>query len=149
MADKDLGEATIVYEDPDDGTIEETVENEHVAYFQDHWMIKTGEQDDGQDTVRRIPSNRVYYVERNVEEFEAEIRTLRDQVQSVATDLSSEVQTLRERVEGVAAGLQRGRSDEAPGEHPASETEPVEIEIEEAPVEGNGSASEDDVDRSL
>ena len=31
--EKDLGAATIVYDDPDEGTVERSVPNEHVAYF--------------------------------------------------------------------------------------------------------------------
>lgn len=91
MAEQDLGRATIAYDDPDEDTVEKTVENEHVAYFQDHWVIKTGESDQGHDIVRRIPSERVYYVERSVEEFEEEIKTLRDQVQSVTDDIRSKI----------------------------------------------------------
>jgi len=90
MVERELGHATIVYEDPDDGTVERTVENEHVAYFQDHWLVKA-DADTDHDVVRRIPANRVYYVERSVDEFEEEMRTLRDQVQSVADDLRSKL----------------------------------------------------------
>ena len=89
MTEKDLGEATIVYEEPDGETVEKTVQNEHVAYFQDHWMVKTGEDEQGRDVVRRIPTYRVYYVERSVERFEDQIETLRDQVQSITSDLRS------------------------------------------------------------
>ncbi|WP_224333554.1 hypothetical protein [Haloprofundus halobius] len=89
MVDKELGEATIVYEDPDDGTVEKNVQNEHVAYFQDHWLVKIGEDDEGRDIVRRIPANRVYHVERTVEKFEEEVKTVRDQVQSFTDDLRS------------------------------------------------------------
>ena len=89
MVDEDLGEATITYEGPDGETVEKNVQNEHVAYFQDHWIVKTGEDDEGRDLVRRIPASRVYHVERTVEEFEREVETLRDQVQSVADDLRS------------------------------------------------------------
>lgn len=91
MVEEDLGEATIVYEDPDEGTVEKTVQNEHVAYFQDHWMVKTGEDEQGRDTVRRIPSTKVHYVERTVEEFEDEMKTFRDQVQSFTDDLRSKL----------------------------------------------------------
>lgn len=89
--EEDLGEATIVYEAPDEGTVEKTVPNEHVAYFQDHWIIKTDEDDQGRDIVRRIPHQRVYYVERSVEEFEEEIKTLFDRVESVATTLQTKI----------------------------------------------------------
>ncbi|WP_135830392.1 hypothetical protein [Halorussus halobius] len=91
MVEQDLGEATIAYEGPDGETVEENVENEHVAYFQDHWMLRTGEDEQGRDRVRRIPSERVFYVERTVEEFEREVETVRDQVQSVAEDLRSKL----------------------------------------------------------
>lgn len=88
MVSEDLGEASIVYDHPEDGTVEETVANEHLAYFQDHWIMKAGEEGT-QDVVRRIPKERVHYVERSVSEFEREIRTLRDQVESFADDLRS------------------------------------------------------------
>ncbi|MFC7079926.1 hypothetical protein [Halorussus caseinilyticus] len=89
MVEEDLGEATITYEGPDGETETQTVQNEHVAYFQDHWIVKTGEDEQGRDLVRRIPASRVYHVERTVEQFEREVETLRDQVQSVADDLRS------------------------------------------------------------
>lgn len=89
--EEDLGEATIQYEAPDEGTVEKTVPNEHVAYFQDHWIIKTDEDDQGRDIVRRIPHQRVYYVERSVQEFEEEIKTLFDRVESVATSLQTKI----------------------------------------------------------
>ncbi|WP_135819902.1 hypothetical protein [Halostella litorea] len=96
----DLGEATIVYEGPDGDAVERTVDNDHIAYFQDHWIVKVDEEaeaadDDAgpsrsdSDTVRRIPAQRVYYVERSVEEFEEEVKTLKDQVQSFTEDLRS------------------------------------------------------------
>ncbi|WP_101295352.1 hypothetical protein [Halegenticoccus soli] len=102
MVEEDLGQATIAYEDPDDGTVERTVQNEHVAYFQDHWIVKTGEDEQGRDLVRRIPYQRVYYVERSVEAFEEEVKTLRDQVQSVADGLRSKL---------LGGGESRGESD--------------------------------------
>ncbi|EJN58043.1 hypothetical protein [Halogranum rubrum] len=86
MTDEELGQATIVYEDPNEGTVEKTVDNEHIAYFQDHWILKTDEQDD-RDIVRRIPLQNVYYVERSVEEFEEEVATVRNQVESFAGNL--------------------------------------------------------------
>lgn len=85
--DRDLGQATIVYDDPADGTVERTVQNEHIAYVQDHWTIKTAEDEQGNDVVRRIPHHRVHYVERSVEEFESEIETIQRRVQSIAEDL--------------------------------------------------------------
>ena len=86
MADDQHGEATIVYEDPHEGTVEETVGNEHIAYFQDHWIVRTGATDEG-DVVRRIPHDRVHYVERTVDEFRAEVNTLTNQVESFAEEL--------------------------------------------------------------
>ena len=163
MTEAELGKATILYEDPNEGTVEETVDNEYVAYFQDHWIIKTGEHEDGKDIVRRIPATRVYYVERNVEEFEAEVKTLRDQVQSMASDLGGEMQTLRSRIESVAGGIQRQRRGGS-GQEKSSESEaqPIEIEVGEGVertstdasdvVEDDASSSEtddEDVDRSL
>ncbi|WP_332898507.1 hypothetical protein [Haladaptatus sp. CMSO5] len=90
MVENDLGQATIVYDSPD-GTVEQTVDNEHVAYFQDHWIVKTGEDDHGNDTIRRIPHQRVHYVERNVEQFENEVETLKDRVQSFTDDLRTRI----------------------------------------------------------
>ena len=89
--EEDIGEATIVYEDPEEGTVDKTVPNEHIAYFQDHWIIKTDEDDQGRDIVRRIPSFKVHYVERSVEEFEEEVATLVDQVQSFADDIRTKI----------------------------------------------------------
>ena len=89
--ERDIGEATIVYEEPDDGTVRKSVPNEHIAYFQDHWLIKTGEDDQGRDIVRRIPAQRVHYVERTVDEFAEEVETLVDQVQSLASDLRTKI----------------------------------------------------------
>lgn len=121
MVDEDLGQATIVYEDPDDGTVEKTVENEHLAYFQDHWIVKTDEDSAGDDRVRRIPHHRVFYVERSVEEFEEEVTTLRRQVQSFADDL-------RTRLMG---GSDRGE-----------ESEPRHIEIGDGDPEDSGNLNQ-------
>ncbi|WP_420028556.1 hypothetical protein [Halorussus lipolyticus] len=98
MVEREFGEATVVYDDPhDEDPSELTVQNEHVVYFQDHWLVRTGEDDDGRDTVRRIPSERVYYVEREVERFEDEAATLKDQFQeefeSVASDVEDKLPT--------------------------------------------------------
>ena len=88
--DEDLGQATVVYEnsEQDGDPIERTLENENVVYFQDHWLLKIDERD-GEDVVRRIPAQRVYYVERTVEEFEDEVATLRNQIESFADDIRS------------------------------------------------------------
>jgi hypothetical protein len=91
ITERELGRATIVYEDPDEGQVERRVENDGIAYFQDHWIVRTGETDEGHDTVRRIPHNRVYYVERNVEEFKQEVRSLRNQVQSLASEVKQKL----------------------------------------------------------
>lgn len=135
MVDEDLGEATIVYEDPDEGTVERTVQNEYLAYFQDHWIVRTGEDDEGRDLVRRIPRSRVHYVERTVEEFEEEVSTLKNRVQSAADDLRSrllgddesseresitvsvaddddETETAGDRDEGFGSGDEGGAADE-------------------------------------
>ncbi|ELY54711.1 hypothetical protein C491_18964 [Natronococcus amylolyticus DSM 10524] len=115
--ERDVGEATIVYDEPDEGTVRKTVPNEHVAYFQDHWIIKTDEDEDGRDIVRRIPAQRVHYVERSVEEFEEEVSTLVDQVQSFASDLRTKIP-----VGGDSAGRrERGRED----------TDPINVDIDE------------------
>lgn len=90
--DEDLGDATIVYEHPDEGTVEETLDNEHVVLAQDHWTIKRDDEGSaGRDVVRRIPKERVHYVERSVEEFEREVATLAQQVESVADDIRSKL----------------------------------------------------------
>lgn len=118
MVDEDLGAATLVYEGPDGDTIEETVENEHVAYFQDHWIVKTdGDGDrneDAPDTIRRIPSPRVYYVEREVESFQGEVSTVLDDVQEVAGGVGQEVRTIRSRLESVATDVQSELSRRRP-----------------------------------
>ncbi|APW99277.1 hypothetical protein CHINAEXTREME_16515 [Halobiforma lacisalsi AJ5] len=125
--ERDLGEATIVYEDPDEGTVRKTVPNEHVAYFQDHWIIKTDEDEEGNDIVRRIPSKRVHYVERSVERFEEEVETLVDQVQSFASELRTKIPV--------------GGDDEE-GTERSGETEPLEIDIDEGePGGGTGDAN--------
>lgn len=102
--EQELGEATIVYESPeDDEPTEMRVENEHVVYFQDHWMVKTGEDDDGNDRVRRIPAKRVYHVDRSVEKFEDEAATTLDRLESLASKgdldrVQSAVDDLKQKV---------------------------------------------------
>lgn len=76
MPDPELGQATIVYETPDEGREVLTVDNEYILYFQDHWQIRSGEDAEGNDVVRRIPRERVYHVERSVEEFRDRIDEL-------------------------------------------------------------------------
>ncbi|WP_435153117.1 hypothetical protein [Haladaptatus sp. DFWS20] len=72
MPDPDLGTATIVYDGPD-GTTEREVDNDDIVYFDDHWLVKVGENDDGDDIVRRIPRDRVQYVERSIDELEKKV----------------------------------------------------------------------------
>lgn len=49
MVDEDLeyelGQATTVYDDPGEGAVRKSVSNEHVAHFQDHWMVKVAEDE--------------------------------------------------------------------------------------------------------
>ncbi|MFD1561979.1 hypothetical protein ACFR99_00120 [Haloarchaeobius amylolyticus] len=66
----ELGTATIVYETPGEDDERVTVDNDRIAYFQDHWLFAYGTDEDGNDVVRRVPKERVYYVERSVEELE-------------------------------------------------------------------------------
>ena len=68
--DRELGTATIVYETAAEEIEQVTVDNEHIAYFQDHWLFAYGTDDDGNDVVRRVPKERVRYVERSVGELE-------------------------------------------------------------------------------
>lgn len=112
MTDSDLGTATIVYDHPEEGTVEETVQNEHIAYFQDHWILKRDEDEDGNDVVRRIPVERVHYVDRSVDTFEDEIGSVRKQVENVANDIRSKL----------LGGEREGERDHETGE-------PVEIDV--------------------
>lgn len=87
MEELDIGQATIVYEDPEEGRTETTVDNEQLVYGRDHWMVRTGTDDRGNDLLKQIPRSRVHYVDRNVERFEEEARTVRHRVESIASDL--------------------------------------------------------------
>lgn len=116
--DRDVGEATIVYETPEGEVDDWTVPNEHIAYFQDHWIIKTGEDEEGRDLVRRIPAERVYHVERTVEEFKEEVKTIRDQVQSFASELRTKI----------PGGGESGRGGD--GEE-GSAVDPIDIDIDD------------------
>ncbi|MEM4780327.1 MAG: hypothetical protein QXG03_01985 [Halalkalicoccus sp.] len=78
VPDPELGTATIVFETPDGEVEHHTVENEYILYFQDHWQVKFGEDEDGNDVVRRIPKEKVHYVERSVEQFQDRIDALLD-----------------------------------------------------------------------
>jgi hypothetical protein len=107
--EEDVGRATIVYEDPAEGTVERTVANEHIAYFQDHWMIKIEEDEQGRDRVRRVPAYKVHYVERTVDEFAEEVGTLKGEIGSVASDL-------QEKLPIGGEGDSDADGDEDPGE---------------------------------
>jgi len=79
VPDPELGQATIVFDDPDGETTKRVVDNEHIVYFQDHWQFKTGTDAEGNDVIRRIPIQRVHYVERSVEEFQDRVDAMIDQ----------------------------------------------------------------------
>ena len=87
MSELELGQATIVYDHPEEGQTEETVDNEQLVYARDHWMVRSGTDDAGNDLMMQIPKERVHYVERNVERFEEEAATIRRRVESMARDL--------------------------------------------------------------
>ena len=87
MSQLPSGQATIVYEDPEEGKTEVTVENSQAVYVRDHWAIKSGTDDEGNDLMKQIPATRVHYVERNVQQFEEEITTVRHRVESLADEL--------------------------------------------------------------
>ena len=82
IPDPELGRATIVFETPDGEAESFEVDNEFLVYFGDHWQVRTGEDDDGNDVVRRIPRERVYHVERSVEEFQDRLETFLDETKS-------------------------------------------------------------------
>jgi len=85
------GQATIVYEDPDDGVVHETVDNEEAVYAYDHWNVRTGTDEDGNDLMKQIPRDRVHRVDRNVEKFEEQAGTVRKRVESLANDLRERI----------------------------------------------------------
>ncbi|MFB6164308.1 MAG: hypothetical protein ABEJ31_04040 [Haloarculaceae archaeon] len=111
----ELGQATIVYEDPEEGTTSQTVKNEQVLYVRDHWVVQTGKDDQGNDLMLQIPRDRVHHVQRNVEHFEEEAKTVRHRVESIADDirrmLPMDVGDGRSRRQGHAA--QRGSTSES------------------------------------
>ncbi|MFC7132116.1 MULTISPECIES: hypothetical protein [Salinibaculum] len=147
MVDSDLGTATIVYEDPHEGTVETTVQNEHIAYFQDHWILRRGEDASGNDLVRRIPVERVHYVERSVTAFEDEVGTLRNQVESVAEDLRTRF--FGGRSESETEGQQPIEVEvETEEEGPAETEEGHTVEVEEADADESDEADEDDSEKS-
>ncbi len=147
MVEQDLGEATVVYENRDGEAEELNVQNEHVAYFQDHWIVRTGEDDRGRDVVRRIPHGRVYHVERTVQAFEEEVKTIRDQVQSLAEDLRSRLPGVpggpgEGRGGGMGTGRRRGGEGRGGGERGGESVVHIDVEEgEERSQPGEGGSS--------
>ena len=122
MDELELGQATIVYEDPEEGVVEETVDNEEVVYARDHWMVRTGTDDEDNDLMKQIPMDRVHRVDRSVEQFEEQAGTVRRRVESIASDL-------RERLPVDVGGdgrRERGRADRS-----TAETRTIPVEDEE------------------
>lgn len=78
MTAAELGTARIVFETPEGETESVTVDNEHIAFFQEHWLFAYDVDDEGNDIVRRVPHQRVYYVERSVERLEEQFDTAVD-----------------------------------------------------------------------
>ena len=87
MDEIELGRATIVYENADGETEAVTVDNEEVVYARDHWMLRSGTDDEGNDLMKQIPRSRVYRVDRNVQRFEEEASTVRHRVESLASEV--------------------------------------------------------------
>ena len=87
MDELPLGHATIVYEDPEDGVVSETVDNEEIVYARDHWLVRTGTDDEGNDLMMELPRERVHRVDRSVEAFEQQAQTVRRRVGSIASEL--------------------------------------------------------------
>lgn len=119
MDQLELGKATILYEDQDGDVVEETVDNEQLVYARDHWMLKSGTDDEGNDLMSQIPRDRVVRVDRNVQRFEDQAQTVRHRVESFADDL-------REKLP-MDVGDGRGGRRQRSGHHePQSQTIPVE-----------------------
>ncbi|RDI72362.1 hypothetical protein [Halopelagius longus] len=104
----ETGKATIVYEHPEEGKKEVTVSNEQVVYAQDHWAFMSGTDEEGNDLVRRVPRDRVHYVERNVQKFEEEVRTVRHRVESLANEVR---QKLPVNASGGGREAEQGQSE--------------------------------------
>ena len=124
MSELELGQATIVYDHPEEGQIDETVDNEQLVYARDHWMVRSGTDDHGNDLMKQIPKERVHYVERNVERFEEEASTIKRRVESVARDL-------RERLPVDVGEGGRSRRGRRRGEAPPEESTKIHIEESE------------------
>ncbi|MFB6178257.1 MAG: hypothetical protein ABEI77_00870 [Halorientalis sp.] len=134
MDQLELGEATIVYEDPKEGRTEMTVDNEELLYAQDHWVLPVGTDEEGNDLMRHLPRDRVHHVDRNVEQFEEEVATIRHRVESIARDLQD-----RLPVDIPIGGQGRPRTHT---EQPPSTSTTVQIDTEDV----DESASEPDED---
>jgi len=120
MEEIELGQATIVYEDPDEGVVEKTVDNEEMVYARDHWMVRTGTDEDGNDLMKQIPRDRVHRVDRTVEKFEDQAGTVRRRVESLASDL-------RERIPvDVGNGGRRETMQPEAGQEEEARTIPVD-----------------------
>jgi len=91
MEEVELGQATIVYEGPDEEIVETTVDNEEIVYARDHWHVRTGTDEDGNDLMKQIPKERVHRVDRTVEKFEDQAGTVRRRVESLASDLRERI----------------------------------------------------------
>lgn len=130
---KELGTATIVYEDPEEGQKELTVPNEQLVYAQDHWAFMSGTDDEGNDLVRRVPRERVHYVERNVQKFEEEVKTVRHRVESLANEV-------RQKLPMTPGGGGQGGGGTRGGGSRSERSEPQRIEVEDG--------SEDDAESS-
>ena len=124
MSTLELGQATIVYDHPEEGQTEETVDNEQLVYARDHWMVRSGTDDQGNDLMKQIPKERVHYVERNVERFEEQAQTIRHRVESVARDLQRKIPM------DVGSGGRGGRSGRG-GRTPPEESTKIHIEESE------------------
>jgi hypothetical protein len=136
MDELELGQATITYDDHDGETVTKTVDNEEIVYARDHWMVKTGTDEDGNDLMHQIPRERVHHVARSAEEFEDQIDTVRHRVESIASDL-------RERIPVDIGDGGRGSRGDAHGEGPPSDSTAVQIDPEpDEPEHEAGSESE-------
>ena len=119
MSELQLGKATIVYEDPEDGVVQETVDNESIVYIRDHWMVRMGTDEDDNDLMKQIPRERVHRVNRTVETFEEEAQTVRRRVGSIASEL-------RERLPVDVGGDGRKEPTETDASDDEAQTIPVE-----------------------
>ncbi|MFD1514021.1 hypothetical protein [Halomarina rubra] len=77
----DVGTARVVYETPD-GVERIEVDNERLAFVDDHWVVVEPSGEDDEGTVTRIPRGRVYHVERSVDELESRASDLVEKAKS-------------------------------------------------------------------